>query len=1264
MDRNVLGHFVILVLILLVLVSSFSGNLSSSGYSHSSQDKFQYIHNNSESNLSTVYSTDLQFKQSGVFNLSSYWASVNVISVHNNVVYIGGENHQKTAVFMVYNVTDGTIVNYSDEIPSSFYSINSICYGDGIVLLGGNSSSGGVLEEYNTISATFTDLTSDLGGAFNVGLNTIAFGADSFLIGGASSGNTPLYIFYPSNNTLLSVSNYIPYYFASNHIVWDGSGFLMDGGKAGSGSEPGTPPALGIFYPGNYSFRDLSSYAPSYLGVVGNSVYFDKNVIFQASNSSNGNPIITSLNLSNGSFDNLQHLFPQGLNPYILGNNSQGFYIGGTSTSLPLFFSFFNVSVDKYVNLTGDITGDAKSLIAFGNSQNSLFLILENFEDRFFIENLDLDQNGVVFHSSSLISGYEWGVRLYNSTASLWKNSTSSHIIFSDIANGTYHFSIIYFQNFESATPVYGIITYNGTSIEETIDFHPIPVAYVKISISNNQSIPTVKGFQEMLKINWSNFSQFLNNNASNVRFFSSIPFQEASELYGWIQNNDSSISTSSDVWVNMGNNTVPADGTDSIYMVFFSKNITWGIHWGTPEKFDNGQYVFAAYGNFSESLRGWIPKEFIGGYLPSPSPNGLELINNEMHEGAYAVSPSNLSLNPILIQSMWNYNGNADGYSISVFGNSTVYDGGGGFTPGWEGGITNHYEFYQSGHGTDPSGDPNTNSIFILNGNNSGNLIVSNSFLGSGNNTVFSYLMLTDNSTGWYAESGWTNPTIPFGLSDFNDYSSRNMNSTSIQSIVSGFPLHRGNLMVSGGTGGASAYIYLKWLVARYLPPNGVMPGAIYHTLTNVSHITYNITYKEVGLPSDSEWSIKLSNEDTYSSNSTSIIVSVFNGSYFYYPLSDNLSWVAIGGYVVVNGTALTITVTFSRAYMVTFYQSTLPSNIDWFVNVTGKPSSGTLYNSSYDIYLGNGTYTVQISDNNKTYRLLPVIDEFVVNGSNENIQLSFVPVYYYISFNESGLPNGLTWFLNISDGQDIKSVSAIFSIQLTNGTYTYTATPTNKTWSPQSGAFQVNGRNITINIIFEEVTYPVKIGESNLPQGLIWYFNLSDGQSYNTSNSYLYISLPNGSYTYYVSSESQNWGAVGGNFTVSGNAVGLSISFVETFQIVFKETGLPANTPWYLNILGVYSSGPIYSEYVTVKIPLGVYFYTALSGNNKYAPLLGGITQDKGQVDVTGDTTILIQFVPIQNQGVNMLYFLAPAGGLIMALSLLIYLRSIKRG
>ena len=77
---------------------------------------------------------------------------------------------------------------------------------------------------------------------------------------------------------------------------------------------------------------------------------------------------------------------------------------------------------------------------------------------------------------------------------------------------------------------------------------------------------------------------------------------------------------------------------------------------------------------------------------------------------------------------------------------------------------------------------------------------------------------------------------------------------------------------------------------------------------------------------------------------------------------------------------------------------------------------NSGAIIGSSYSFYLTNGSYTYNISTNNKIYHADR--GSFRVNGASVSEPITFSKVLYTVTFTESGLPPESTWYVNLSNG------------------------------------------------------------------------------------------------------------------------------------------------------------------------------------------------------------------------------------------------------
>ncbi|EQD45872.1 thermopsin precursor, partial [mine drainage metagenome] len=156
-----------------------------------------------------------------------------------------------------------------------------------------------------------------------------------------------------------------------------------------------------------------------------------------------------------------------------------------------------------------------------------------------------------------------------------------------------------------------------------------------------------------------------------------------------------------------------------------------------------------------------------------------------------------------------------------------------------------------------------------------------------------------------------------------------------------------------------------------------------------------------------------------------------------------------------------------------------------------------------------------------------------------------------YVVTFNETGLPAGTTWHVNIQGLAPSPSIptNVSFSANVTDGPYHYGANSSNPIYAPtNNGTFVIDGTNISITINFEKKLYPISFVETGLPANVSWSLNvpgvLSTGP---TVEKVVIINVTNGTYTYRFSSSNNIYTAaqLSGTFVVNGSAISIPIGF-----------------------------------------------------------------------------------------------------------------------
>jgi len=168
-------------------------------------------------------------------------------------------------------------------------------------------------------------------------------------------------------------------------------------------------------------------------------------------------------------------------------------------------------------------------------------------------------------------------------------------------------------------------------------------IAYVPITISNNQNVATPSPFQQMIQINEGNYANYIayNGNIANFEFFT----QSGSVLPAWIESNNSGTLT---VWVRLPNG-IPANSNSVIYLGFASKTTNLLSSSGTSDigeapqlsstyaEYDDGASVFNNYWNFAGTSlpNGWKSSGSVS------INNGVTIANaGSILQSSYTINP------------------------------------------------------------------------------------------------------------------------------------------------------------------------------------------------------------------------------------------------------------------------------------------------------------------------------------------------------------------------------------------------------------------------------------------------------------------------------------------------------------------------------------------------------------------------------------------------------------------------------------------------
>jgi hypothetical protein len=88
-------------------------------------------------------------------------------------------------------------------------------------------------------------------------------------------------------------------------------------------------------------------------------------------------------------------------------------------------------------------------------------------------------------------------------------------------------------------------------------------------------------------------------------------------------------------------------------------------------------------------------------------------------------------------------------------------------------------------------------------------------------------------------------------------------------------------------------------------------------------------------------------------------------------------------------------------------------------------------------------------------------------VNGASVLVTVHFTLVKYKVTFTESGLPRHTSWQVTVGSSTVSSSVATL-SMELANGTYSYSASAPGTSYTSSGGSFSVSGAATPVAVGF----------------------------------------------------------------------------------------------------------------------------------------------------------------------------------------------------
>jgi hypothetical protein len=434
------------------------------------------------------------------------------------------------------------------------------------------------------------------------------------------------------------------------------------------------------------------------------------------------------------------------------------------------------------------------------------------------------------------------------------------------------------------------------------------------------------------------------------------------------------------------------------------------------------------------------------------------------------------------------------------------------------------------------------------------------------------------------------------------------------------------------GYTEDNGSYSYTVGDVAGYAPTPASGTEVVRGASVNVSiafakKSTYSVTFHETGLPLATYWAVELGNI-TLDSNTSSLAFVEINGTHDY-TVTEFGNWTAApsGGKAKVTGADVNVVVSFSQpsVYLLNMTESGLPTGTLWGVDMYGGGGAFQNFTSAGSLLfeVPNGTYFYSAGSISPFYNNSVYYGYLEVLGANAAATIVFTArSAYSLTFNETGLPTGDAWVVDISTPvYDLNSSnSASIAFVLPNGSYSFTvggAPGYNVT--PTNGTLVVAGANANATINFTGPVAPVEMfavtfSQTSLPIGTSWSVTLLGIQNTSTTGS-IGFSEPNGSDPYTIGAvDGYQATPDSGSVVVNGLAVTKTIVFTPLsttpiYQVTFTESGLVSPLSWSVTFAGTTNGST--SDTITFLAANGSFPYTvAAVAGYTISPASGSLT------------------------------------------------------
>ncbi|MCI4360395.1 MAG: thermopsin, partial [Thermoplasmata archaeon] len=205
-------------------------------------------------------------------------------------------------------------------------------------------------------------------------------------------------------------------------------------------------------------------------------------------------------------------------------------------------------------------------------------------------------------------------------------------------------------------------------------------------------------------------------------------------------------------------------------------------------------------------------------------------------------------------------------------------------------------------------------------------------------------------------------------------------------------------------------------------------------------------------------------------------------------------------------------------------------------------------------------------------------------------------------VTFSAAGLPNGATWYVNLSEngtsGARLSAQGPTLATYETAGDYAYTVASSDKSATAPGGSFQVRNSAVNLSVLFTAVTYNVTFTETGLTAGTTWSVTLN-GWAGSSLQPSLVFAESNGTYSFSLATVPGYTVAVTGYALVQGEATLPVKGAALGISVTFTPVSSPAT---FLGLPGAEGYGLVLG--VAAAIAVGVLLGTWLRRRRGKAP------------------------------------------------------------